>query len=202
MSDSGRTLGQTCGFCGTAHPESDAETCRLVLASQLEQLRGSAWATMCDSLKELRTKAELERDGYRKSYELMQKGMESQCELMDGLKQQVRQQTVELEKSRVRIGDLERAWSEVREMYEHQFPDRPWGACPPEQRTGMLLSKLTHKLEGLRDLAKRLVSVHEAVDAHFGWLLELGSLTREEEPILKEVAAVIVEARETLKEQL
>ena len=31
-----------------------------------------------------------EMDGYRKAYELMQKGMESQAELMDGLKQEVR----------------------------------------------------------------------------------------------------------------
>ncbi len=44
----------------------------------------------------------LELDGYRKAYALLLKGMGSQAELMDDLKQQVRDQAAELERLRVK----------------------------------------------------------------------------------------------------
>ncbi len=56
----------------------------------------------------------LELDGYRKAYALLQKGMESQAELMDGLKQQVRDQAAELERLRAILADA-RAAGLVRE---------------------------------------------------------------------------------------
>ncbi len=39
MSDSGRTIGQTCGLCHETHHENDAETCRLNLADDVERLK-------------------------------------------------------------------------------------------------------------------------------------------------------------------
>lgn len=80
-------------------------------------------------------------DGYKKAYELLQKGMESLSEINDKLKQRVR--------------DLEGWFEEVRRHYEHVFPDRPWDAGPCEQRTIMLLEKLTNDNKGLREALKK-----------------------------------------------
>ncbi len=51
------------------------------------------------ALRQLQAQA-VELDGYRKAYALLQKGMGSQAEIMDGLKQETRQQAAELERLR------------------------------------------------------------------------------------------------------
>lgn len=41
-------------------------------------------------------------------------------------------------------------WDAVRRSWEHAFPDRPWGACPREQRAVGLLISLQVEVNWLR----------------------------------------------------
>ena len=42
---------------------------------------------------------------------------------------------------------LESAWQEVKALYEHAYPDRPWEAGPPHQRGMLLLQALRQRAE-------------------------------------------------------
>ncbi len=109
-----------------------------------------------------------ELKGLRKSYALVQKGMESQAELMDGLKQKTRQQAAELERLR---RDAPGYCHKL--LTRHGVPDAlPDGEGFPslEGRVMMLVESrdvLQAELARLRAVTAAADGLREAVG--FGW---------------------------------
>lgn len=87
-------------------------------------------------------------------------------------------------------------------MSESKFTAGPWEEEPCDgeyyvRAPGRVVAQdiLSEDDARLIAAAPELLAACEAGDSHFGWLMDRGALTREEEPVLAQIRAAIAKAR-------
>lgn len=128
--------------------------CRVILGRN-EVPEADVMRSIADHLEAL----EAENEGYRKANELLNKGMESQCELMDGLKQDKRWLEDAIRRHRDQRGD-DRCWMDDEELYAAL----PEGYKPPERDTSVELERCRQYIECRRNPRTVYVSPQRRID--------------------------------------